>query len=81
MVCEKLQAESVIAVPSPWHVVFFIFNIFFPGWGTIISSFCGASFSGMALLVGILQFILAPFLLGWIWSIVWGWLIYKKSEG
>ena len=79
MVCDKLQEESVVVVPSPFHIILFIVNIFLPGWGTMISSCCSSNFNPLALIVGVIQFITAPILIGWVWSIIWGWLIFKKS--
>lgn len=50
----------------------FICTIFFPG---ITQIFVGI-FNGcdlMYMLVGLVQLLAAPILLGFIWSIVWGW--------
>ena len=65
----------VVQVGSPCHVVLFITNIFLPGIGTIISAFLQkGGINCWALAVGLLQLICAAFLLGWIWSIIHGWL-------
>lgn len=79
MVCDKLQEESVVAVPPPLHIVLFIVNILLPGVGTMVSACLSSRFNPLALVVGLIQFITAPILIGWIWSIIWGWLIFKKS--
>ena len=55
--------------------------IFFPGVGTIIVSFLGEHrIIGEQLLIGVIQFVLAFLLIGWIWSIVWGVLILQKAH-
>jgi hypothetical protein len=33
------------------------------------------------MIIGVLQFVSSWLILGWIWSIYWGWLIYQKSGG
>jgi hypothetical protein len=59
--------------------IIFIINIFAPGVGTIICGVVGCSFD--CLLIGVLQILLAPFIIGWIWSIYWGFLCVEKSRG
>lgn len=72
------------------HIVCFILNVLLPGWGTMISAFqcthalpdkevvescgCGTFTDGM------LQFYLSPVIFGWIWSILFGWALYKKGR-
>lgn len=78
-VLEEIQGE----IPSTTQVtaiILLIINIFFPGWGTIIMSFIGG-FKVKTLIVGILQFLTAFIIIGWIWSIWWGILCLQKSSG
>ena len=82
--CDDLIAKTVNKMKTPCTgLTMFILNIFFPGLGTIISS-CecakGGALCTTTLLVGILQAILTGFLLGWIWSIIWGFMIWNKSK-
>jgi hypothetical protein len=71
---------SVCKVPSPWGIILFIVNIIFPGVGTIISAFLGGgSCVSEAVVVGIIQLLTCWLIVGWIWSIIWGWKIYEKS--
>jgi hypothetical protein len=70
-------------IESPYHIHLFITNIFFPGVGTIICAFLAKSERKrkMNLVYGISQFILAPVIIGWVWSIIWGFCIYKRNHG
>jgi hypothetical protein len=55
-----------------------IFNIFFPGFGSILAGMQANSSS--TVLIGVVQFFLCVTLIGWLWSIYWGVLIYNKSK-
>ncbi|CAM9870895.1 unnamed protein product [Scytosiphon promiscuus] len=56
----------------------FIVNIFAPGIGTMIVGFLTCNIENF--IMGILQLVLAPFIVGWIWSILWGWELVKVSR-
>ncbi|KAJ1476748.1 hypothetical protein T484DRAFT_1823894 [Baffinella frigidus] len=49
-------------------------NIFFPGIGSIVAGLKTDKPSTM--IIGLFQFITSWLIVGWIWSIVWGWLIW-----
>ena len=34
----------------------------------------------MTFLIGVLQLMTAPFIIGWIWSILWGWELVKVAH-
>jgi len=70
--------EFVPGCPEPMHIVFFVVNIFLPGWGTMIGSIL-YDFDLVKFLIGLAQFLLCFLIIGWIWSIVWGWFIYSKG--
>ena len=78
--CENFQKKTVKQVNKPLHIILFIVNIIWAGLGTMISA-CIAKdgFDVTTLIVGLLQMLTAWLLIGWIWSIWWGYLIYKKS--
>jgi hypothetical protein len=47
----------------------------------MVSSYCADSINWEAMGVGLCQLLTVPlFLIGWIWSIVWGVKIYEKSK-
>ena len=70
---------AVVKVDPPLHLILFIVNIIFPGWGTMISACVGKKFEATTLIFGLLQMFLFWTIIGWIWSIVHGYWIYEKS--
>mmetsp|Transcript_24963 Transcript_24963/g.28638 ORF Transcript_24963/g.28638 Transcript_24963/m.28638 type:complete len:85 (-) Transcript_24963:22-276(-) len=72
--------DTVVHVEGCPGFCLLLLNIFFPGVGTLLSSCMGGD--GIRcdqFCIGILQILLAGFLIGWIWSIYWGCLIYSKD--
>eukprot|EP00347_Sterkiella_histriomuscorum_P018022 403347084 len=64
--------KSINATSSGIALACLILNIFIPGMGTILNAGVGYRVCP-GVLYGILQFLLTPlFLIGWIWSIVYG---------
>ncbi|CAB1106431.1 unnamed protein product [Ectocarpus sp. CCAP 1310/34] len=49
-----------------------------PGAGTIVAGIC--TFDLKNVLVGILQMVTAPILIGWVWSILWGWELWQRRK-
>jgi len=75
---------KVSKVDKPWHIIILILNIILPGVGTIIAAFMDErNDKNMVetLLIGVAQLLLSVFLVGWIFSIVWGYLIFQRSSG
>jgi len=74
-------AQSIQKCPKDWGLIILIVNIFLPGIGTMVSSYCADGINWSAMGVGLAQLLTVPvFLIGWIWSIVWGVKIYEKSK-
>ena len=83
--CEGCK-ETIQIVDDPWHVVQMVLNILSPGLGTIINGCqCCCECCGVrecrwsAFFIGLLQDISSLIIIGWIWSIFWGVLIYQKT--
>ena len=78
MCCEEwiLTIPSVGACSAAFVL---ILNVFFPGVGTLLLACLGPSIScGSQTCVGMLQIILSPFLIGWIWAVYWSFLVCAK---
>ena len=63
-------------------VLFCLINVILPGWGTMFAACATQStpeVSKTQLALGLVQFLTAAFLIGWIASIYWGYLIVMKA--
>ena len=61
-------------------VIAAILNLILPGFGTMIASCAGnGAVSKTQLAIGLIQFLTTYILVGWIWSIYWGYLIAVKA--
>ena len=75
--------EAVVPLDHTLAIVCLILNCipFTSGVGTMVSACAGGEFNGTTLLFGILQFLLAFLIVGWVWSIVHGiWLLDKAKR-
>ncbi|CAM9369850.1 unnamed protein product [Ectocarpus sp. 4 AP-2014] len=63
---------------TPLALVIFIINIFLPGVGTIIVGALACSCE--TLIVGLLQLFTCCIIIGWVWSIWWGWELLEVSR-
>ena len=82
MGCKEWQ-DDIPKCKSPLNVIFFIINIIWCGVGSILASFINeGGFAQCTLICGIIQWFTNwwLFLIGWIWSIWWGWLIFNKGK-
>lgn len=79
----KGVVRMIPKVKKPWNLYCFIINIFLPGIGTLIAAAKAKNEKCLKfnVIVGILQFMLAMILIGWIWSIIWGFIIWKRGNG
>jgi len=66
----------VPTLDTNWGTGMLIVNILLPGVGTLVAGI--KSERNTTMVIGVLQFITSFLLVGWIWSIYWGYLIYKK---
>ena len=73
--------NSIPAMKQVIAIILLIVNIFFPGIGTMISACVGGGkLITDQLLVGLLQWLTAFCIVGWIWSIYWGILMVQKAN-
>ena len=71
--------KNIPALPLNLAVMIFISNLLFPPSGTFYLSIIGNGFRKPQLIVGLMQLISICFIIGWPWSIYWGYLTIKKS--
>ena len=63
-------------------IVMCILNVLLPGVGTMIAACAGSGVVKKAqIVIGLLQFFTAYILIGWIWSIYWGYLLCVTAWG
>lgn len=74
--------QDVPYVYQPVAYVCAALNLFLPGFGTAIAACASQSqyVSKTQLCVAFMQFLTSLALIGWIWSIYWGYLIVIKSH-
>lgn len=76
---ENWQA-SIPSVSKVTALVLLILNIIFPSIGTFLMACLGSKFEINQIIVAVLQLITVFIIVGWIWSIWWGAICYKKSS-
>lgn len=75
----RLRVLDVPMLPrKPWGILGLVLNIVPGGVGTIVVGVKGRH--GASVAIGIVQLLLVPFILGWIWSVVWGYAIFARSR-
>ncbi|CAD5215437.1 unnamed protein product [Bursaphelenchus xylophilus] len=87
-----LFRQAVPCLPYPLAIVCCVLNVILPGFGTIISGCmvcCCGSFECpnprcivfcSNFYCGLLQLLLSPLIIGYIWSIIWGILFLQLSK-
>ena len=75
--------SDVPYVDQPYPYMCAIFNIIIPGLGTILCTCLepdSPSWSKTQLFIGFLQMLTCIVIVGWIWSLYWGYLIVMKAH-
>ena len=65
-------------VRKPLNYIFGIMNFFLPGIGTILATICGKNYSNIQIIIGLFQLFTSIILIGWLFSIAWGFQIILK---
>eukprot|EP00301_Raphidiophrys_heterophryoidea_P014510 c22933_g1_i1.p1 GENE.c22933_g1_i1~~c22933_g1_i1.p1 ORF type:complete len:105 (+),score=22.22 c22933_g1_i1:1-315(+) len=76
----KAYVTHIPKVSKTMGIVVLILNIILPGIGSIIAGLMGNSRDRGCALAGVFQLLTAFFIVGWIWSIVWGIKIHSKAN-
>ncbi|KAL0488304.1 hypothetical protein AKO1_015467 [Acrasis kona] len=80
---KPLNLRNIPRIPPPYHTYCLAMNIIFPGLGTLVASRLVESQRKrkLNLIYGILQMLLGIILIGWIWSVIWGIMIFYRNNG
>ncbi|KAL0483513.1 hypothetical protein AKO1_014553 [Acrasis kona] len=80
---KNLQISKIPKLEETMALVVLILNIIFPGIGTIVAAILTDSDEKRKwnLIFGVLQILLSFLLIGWLWSILWGVIIYYRNTG
>ena len=79
MPCDAWQAEIPAVKGEIITIILWVCNLGHPGFGTFLVSCLGTTDCITSqIIVAFLQILTAACIVGWIWSIWWGALIYKK---
>lgn len=76
-----LLEDSTPRVPG-FGIIVLLFNIFVPGLGTALASIMTDESEKMkpTLIVAFLQFFTSMCVVGWCWSVLWGFKIMQVSD-
>ena len=81
MPCEGWQQEIPAVKGEVICIILWLCNLFYPGFGTFLVSCLGdKDCITSQIIVAFLQALTAGCIIGWVWSIWWGALIYKKHS-
>ena len=73
---------NVPVLHNVWAYICFLFNLLIPGTGTALAAVLGQSdINKTQLVIAFFQFLTSVYIVGWIWSVYWGYLIVAKSKG
>ena len=78
------SAEGILSHCQPTSTIMaaisLILNIFFPGFGTILNGVVGPALDIVQIIIGVIQIFTAVCVIGWVWSIVWGIIIFMRRK-
>ena len=78
--------KSLVECSKGAGTCFFICNIISPGFGTLLSGYFGKDVGCCpkcrteAVVIGFVQAFLTCIVIGWIWSIIHGYMLYKNAK-
>lgn len=72
--------SDIPILPRGLAILLFILNIIVPPIGTFLLCCLGSELKPLQLGIGLLQLLLMPLVIGYIWSIWWGIVILDKSS-
>lgn len=72
------SAITIVYLDAAYLCVFL--NCFFPGVGSIINACMNEKDRSKGVRIGLLQILTFPIVIGWIWSIIYGFKILSLSK-
>ena len=75
---EALKEMPCLAFPL--NFIALIMNVIFPGTGTMLASFFFNGCSKAMFIIGIIQAMTSVFIVGWVWSFYWGYLLCTNKK-
>ncbi|CBJ28924.1 expressed unknown protein [Ectocarpus siliculosus] len=63
---------------KPLAFVLLVINVFVPGLGTVIAGFLTCKLK--SIFTGILQLVTTSLVVGWVWSVMWGWELWTLAR-
>ena len=76
----ELHNKSIVKLEGQMGLVVFLVNILWPGMGTILAGFLNKDAMMNNLIVGLIQMFTCFIVVGYIWSVYTGYLIWQKSS-
>jgi len=70
-------------IEEPDNAYCFLLNIFLPGTGSMYAGYLSKNKTdkNVNIFIGIIQLLTAFFIIGWIFSIIWGFFIFRRGSG
>ena len=75
----RVTKIGVLKTPNEGLAVFVV-NCLAPGIGTLYTAVRGGFFWNNAV-IGVVQILTAPILIGWLWSMLTGYMVWNKAKG